>query len=243
MRRLAGKAALVSAAAEGIGRAIALRLAEEGASVIAIDINAKRLAEFSHPKITTVAMDATDKEKLAGVIASMPTIDILVNCVGWVHQGTILQCPPDDWHRSFVLNVDTVYDAIRLSLPKMVQARKGSIINISSVAGQRSAPNRAAYSSTKAAIVGLTKSVASDFAKDGIRCNAICPAMIETPSLQARIRDFRDPAAARALFASRHPVGRLGEPWEVAALAAYLASDESAFMTGSALLLDGGAAA
>jgi 2-keto-3-deoxy-L-fuconate dehydrogenase len=168
---------------------------------------------------------------------------VLANCVGWVHQGTILDCAPEDWRRAFTLNVDSIYFAVRFALPSMLAAGRGSIVNIASVAGQRAAPNRAAYSATKAAVVGLTKSISADFASRGIRCNAICPAMVDTPSLDERIASMPDPAAARAAFVARHPVGRLGRPDEIAALAAYLASDESGFMTGASLLLDGGAAA
>jgi 2-keto-3-deoxy-L-fuconate dehydrogenase len=168
---------------------------------------------------------------------------VLVNCVGWVHHGTVLDCTSADWRRAFALNVDSIFVAVRLALPAMIEAGSGSIVNIASVAGQRAAPNRAAYSATKAAVVGLTKSISADFAARGVRCNAICPAMVDTPSLDERIAAMPDPAAARALFVSRHPVGRLGRPDEVAALAAYLAAEESAFMTGAALMLDGGAAA
>lgn len=241
--RLSGKVALVTAAAQGIGRATALRLADEGASVVAIDVNGEKLNDFSHARIVTRQVDAADVDLMTEVMDSIPGPQILVNCVGWVHHGTILDCSPGDWQRAFRLNVDTLYHAIRLVLPGMRQRGSGSIVNIASLAGLRAAPNRAAYAATKAAVVGMTRSVAVDFAKDGVRCNAICPAMVDTPSLDERINALPDPVAARALFISRHPVGRLGRPEEVAALAAYLASDESAFMTGAALQLDGGAAA
>lgn len=241
-RRLEGRRALVTAAARGIGRATAERLAAEGASVVAFDIDADALAELAGAHISTVCADLALADALGHGIDDR-RFDILVNAVGWVHQGTLLDCSVSDWRRSFELNVDSAFHAIRFVLPAMLERRRGSIINISSVAGQRGASVRAAYSATKAALVGLTKSVSADYAARGIRCNAICPAMVDTPSLRARIAAAPDPAAARATFVSRHPVGRLGEAEEVAALAAYLASDESAFMTGSALMLDGGAAA
>jgi 2-keto-3-deoxy-L-fuconate dehydrogenase len=237
-RRLEGKRAFVTAAAQGIGRAIALRLAAEGAHVTAVDVDAKKLSDLSHDRIETVCADVTDSTALARLLDN---VNVVVNCVGWVHHGTILECPPADWRRTFQLNVDSIYEIIRLALPAMLAARTGSIVNIASLAGQRGAANRAAYSASKAAVVGLTKSISADFASSGIRCNAICPAMIDTPSLEQRIQTTPDPSATRALFVSRHPVGRLGSPEEVAALAAYLASDESAFMTGAVLVLDGGA--
>jgi len=239
-RRLEGKRAFVTAAAQGIGRAIALRFATEGAHVTAVDIDANKLSTLSDEGIETAGVDVTDSEALAQVLRN-GHYDAVVNCVGWVHHGTILQCEPAEWRRTFQLNVDSVYEIARLVLPSMIAARRGSIVNIASLAGQRGAANRAAYSASKAAVVGLTKSISADFAASGIRCNAICPAMVDTPSLEERIEATPDPSATRALFVSRHPVGRLGSPEEVAALAAYLAADESAFMTGATLVLDGGA--
>lgn len=232
----------MTAAAQGIGRAIAMRFAEEGATVFAIDLNGPKLAELKHQRIETLCTDVTQEQNLDSVIEGIRPVDVLANCVGWVPHGTLLECTPEEWQRAFQLNVGTVYTMIRLVLPSMLAARRGSIINIASLAGLRGAPNRAAYSATKAAIIGLTKSVSNDFAGKGIRSNAICPAMIDTPSLAERILAMPDPAAARAMFISRHPVGRLGDADEVAALAAYLAADESAFMTGTAIVLDGGAA-
>ena len=241
--RLKDRYAIVTAAAQGIGRATVQRFVDEGARVLALDIDASRLAELASDAVTTRAVDVTDIAQLEAALRCFARVDILVNCVGWVHQGTILDCSPDDWRRSFQLNVDSIYHAVRFVLPGMRNAGAGSIVNIASLAGLRAAPNRAAYAATKSAVVGITRSVAIDFARDGIRCNAICPAMVDTPSLDQRINTFPDPAAARAQFISRHPVGRLGRPDEVAALAAYLASDESGFMTGATLQMDGGAAA
>jgi 2-keto-3-deoxy-L-fuconate dehydrogenase len=237
---LAGRHAFVSAAAQGIGRATALKLADLGAVVLAADINASALATLEHERIDRAVLDVTDAGALADVLAGMPRIDILVNCVGWVPSGTILDCDEHAWGRAFEINVLPVYRAIRIALPRMLAGGGGSIVNIASVAGLRGAPQRAAYSATKAAVIGLTRSVSADFAGRGIRCNAICPAMIESPSLAARIAAMPDPEMARAAFVSRHPVGRLGRPEEVAAAVAYLASDESAFTTGTMLVLDGG---
>ena len=241
-RRLEGTRAVVTAAGQGIGRAIAVRFAREGARVLAVDVDARSLASFDEPGVDTACVDASDDGTVGPLIADWRP-GILANCVGWVHQGTILECEPEAWRRAFALNVDSIYVAVRRALPVMLAAGRGSIVNVASVAGQRAAPNRAAYSATKAAVVGLTKAISADFAARGVRCNAICPAMVDTPSLRERIASMPDPDAARAAFVARHPVGRLGRADEVAALAAYLASGESGFMTGAALLLDGGAAA
>lgn len=242
LQRLSGKRAVVTAAGQGIGRAIAIRFAAEGARVLAIDVDATALDHLPNERIEIACADASSEAAMAPLLERFRP-GVLANCVGWVHQGTVLECPPDDWRRAFALNIDSIYVAVRVVLPMMIEAGTGSIINVASVAGQRAAANRAAYSATKAAVVGLTKSISADFAARGVRCNAICPAMIATPSLEQRIAGMPDPEAARKLFVSRHPVGRLGDAEEVAALAAYLAADESAFMTGAALILDGGAAA
>ena len=241
-KRLAGKRALVTAAAQGIGRAIALRLAEEEAFVLALDVNGPKLAELQQPNVRLREADAADAAALARAVGD-DAFDVLVNCVGWVHQGTLLDCSFEDWQRAFTLNVHSFFHAVRLVLPAMRRAHGGSIVNIASLAGVRAAPQRAAYAATKAAVVGLTRSIAIDYARDGVRCNAICPAMVDSPSLSERIASMPDPVAARAGFVARHPVGRLGTPDDVAALAAYLASDESSFMTGAVLQLDGGAGA
>lgn len=240
-RRLQGKIAFVTAAAQGIGRAITERFAAEGASVVAVDLNAEKLRAVTLPGGRTQSVDITDTKRLSESMASAGHIDVLVNCVGWVHAGTILDCSPDDWRRSFQLNVDTIYQTARFALPGMIREKKGSIINIASLAGLKSAANRAAYSATKAAVIGMTRSISADFASQGVRCNAICPAMVMTPSLGERIQAMPNPDEAYKTFVSKHPVGRLGTPEEVAALAVYLASDDSGFMTGSALVLDGGA--
>jgi 2-keto-3-deoxy-L-fuconate dehydrogenase len=242
--RLVGKQVFVIAAAQGIGRAIAIRLCEEGAVVTAADINGERLCEIERPGITTMVFDATKIDALAQALGEPERIDVLVNCLGWVHQGTILDCTPEDWAKSFRINFDPFYQATRLVLPRMLAAGGGNIINIASPASSMKAtPNRAAYSASKAAILGLTKSVAIDFVRQGIRCNAICPGTTESPSLEERIHSFPDPVAARAAFIARQPMGRLGKPEEIAALCAYLASDESDFVTGSFLVIDGGATA
>ena len=242
-QRLTGRRAVVTAAGQGIGRAIALRLADEGADVVALDLDADALAALQHPRVVCKLADATSESELRAAIGDPSDVRILVNGVGWVHQGTLLDCTPEAWKRSFALNVDSFYVTTRLILPAMIAAGRGSIINVASLAGLRAAPNRAAYAATKSAVVGLTRSVAVDFASKGVRCNAICPAMVETPSLTERINGMPDPEAAKALFVSRHPVGRLGQPSEIAALAAFLASDECGFMTGATLQVDGGAAA
>jgi 2-keto-3-deoxy-L-fuconate dehydrogenase len=241
-RRLAGRRAVVTAAAQGIGRAIAERLAAEGASVIACDLNADKVGELAGPGVTTLAFDATDPAALAAALGSVLPVDVLVNCVGWVHHGAILDTAPEDWTRSFRINVDPMYHAIRLVLPGMLAARRGSIVNIASAASSvKGFANRVAYGASKAAVIGLTKAVAADHAASGVRVNAICPGTIESPSLQERIAAFADPVAARAAFIARQPMGRLGLPEEVAALAAYLAADESAFTTGAVHMVDGGA--
>ena len=239
-RRLVGKNIFVIAGAQGIGRAIALRLREEGAEVTATDLNAAELKKLEAHGIKTIVSDATDGAALGAALDTMPRMDVLVICVGWVHHGTILECPPEAWARSFKINVDPFYNAIRHALPRMIKEGKGNIINIASPASSMKAvPFRAAYSASKAAVLGLTKSVAIDYVKQGIRCNAICPGTTESPSLQGRINAFDDPVAARAAFIARQPMGRLGKPEEMAAMAAYLASDESDFASGAFMVIDG----
>ncbi|MGF7153734.1 SDR family oxidoreductase [Novosphingobium gossypii] len=239
MGRLAGKTALVTAAGQGIGRASAEAFLREGARVIATDIRAEPLADFADAE--TVVLDVTDAQAVSAVAAAHPEIDVLFNCAGFVHPGTILDCDEDAWAFSNSLNVTAQYRMIRAILPNMIARGGGSIINMSSVASSvKAVPNRFAYSTTKAAVIGLTKSVAVDFVSQGIRCNAICPGTVETPSLIQRLHDTGDFDKAYADFTARQPMGRFGSAAELAALAVYLASDESAFTTGAIHVIDGG---
>jgi len=241
--RLSGKRALVTAAGQGIGRATALAFAAEGAHVIATDINDRTLADLArtNPAIATQRLDVTDQGAVDTAARSIGAVDVLFNCAGFVHHGSILDCPPDAWAFSLELNLTSMYRVIRAFLPAMLAAGGGSIVNMSSVASSvKGAPNRCVYGATKAGVIGLTKSVAADYVARGVRCNAICPGTVETPSLGDRINAFADPVAARADFIKRQPMGRLGTADEVAALAVYLASDESSYTTGAIHLIDGG---
>jgi 2-keto-3-deoxy-L-fuconate dehydrogenase len=241
--RLAGKTALITAAAAGIGYATAVAFAREGAQVVAIDIDSEGLRSLAaqHASISTDRIDVTDSSTIERLCRERPRLDVLVNGVGWVHNGTILDCSDADWSRSVDINLTSMYRVVRACLPGMLAAERGSIVNIASVASSvRGVPNRFAYSVTKAGVIGLTKSVAADFVTKGIRCNAICPGTIDTPSLAQRLRDTGDESSARAAFVARQPMGRLGTADEVAALAVYLASDESAFTTGAIHAIDGG---
>ncbi|MEQ9609459.1 MAG: SDR family oxidoreductase [Kiloniellaceae bacterium] len=239
---LAGRSALVTAAAQGIGRAIALTFAAEGAQVMATDINLDRLEELSGtPGISVRRLDVLDPQAVNSLAAEMPPLDVLCNVAGFVHSGTILDCPEEDWDFSFDLNVKAMYRMIRAFLPAMLEAGGGSIINMASVASSlRGLPNRCVYGASKAAVIGLTKSVAADYIQQGIRCNCICPGTIESPSLDDRINAFADPVAARKAFIARQPIGRLGTPEEIAGMALYLASDISSYTTGTAMIVDGG---
>ncbi|MGF1593503.1 MAG: SDR family oxidoreductase [Kiloniellaceae bacterium] len=239
---LAGKAALVTAAAQGIGRATALAFAAEGAEVVATDINLDRLEELSGtPGISVRRLDVLDAQAVNSLAAGMPALDVLCNVAGFVHHGTILECPEEDWDFSFDLNVKSMYRMIRAFLPAMLDAGGGSIVNMASVASSlRGLPNRCVYGASKAAVIGLTKSVAADYIRQGIRCNCICPGTIESPSLDERIAAFDDPVAARKAFIARQPIGRLGTPEEIAAMAVYLAGDAAAYTTGTAMIVDGG---
>jgi len=242
--RLAGKHALVTAAGAGIGRATALAFAEAGATVLATDIHEESLASLasSHSGIRTQTLDVTDAAAIQSLAASIGRVDVLFNCAGYVHAGTILDTDDASWRRSFAINVDSMFHLCRALLPGMIERGAGSIINMSSVASSiKGVPNRFAYGTTKAAVIGLTRAIAADFVAKGIRCNAICPGTVKTPSLAERVRALGgDEEAAWAGFTSRQPMGRLGTPEEIAALALYLASDESSFTTGTIHVVDGG---
>jgi 2-keto-3-deoxy-L-fuconate dehydrogenase len=240
--RLSGKVALVTAAAQGIGAATARAFASEGARVIATDVNDAKLAELARVAgITTRRLDVTRAEAIDALARELGALDVLFNCAGFVHHGALLECDEKDWDFSFELNLKSMYRTIRAFLPAMLDAGRGSIVNMSSAASTiRGAPNRFVYATTKAGVIGLTKSVAIDYVARGIRCNCICPGTVETPSLEERIAARGDVENARKAFVARQPMGRLGRPEEVAALAVYLASDESAFTTGTAVSIDGG---
>jgi 2-keto-3-deoxy-L-fuconate dehydrogenase len=243
MPRLQGKKALVTAAGQGIGAATARAFASEGAQVYATDINETLLQKLAAelPGIETRKLDVRDTQAVDALAAELGPIDVLFNCAGFVHQGTILDCSEQDWDFSFDLNVKSMYRTCRAFLPAMIAAKKGSIINMSSGASSiKGAPNRFVYGTTKAAVIGLTKALATDVIRQGIRVNAICPGTVESPSLEQRIAALGDAAKARKDFIARQPMGRLGTPEEIAALAVYLASDESSFTTGQIHIIDGG---
>jgi 2-keto-3-deoxy-L-fuconate dehydrogenase len=240
---LTGKTALVTAAGAGIGRASAAALAGLGASVIATDIDAAAVETLAadHAGISAHRLDVLDAGAVSELLESHPKIDILVNCAGWVHDGSILDCDDAAWDRSFDLNAKAMFKLIQAIVPKMLETGSGSIINIASiVSSEKGAPRRFAYGASKAAIIGMTKSIAADFVRDGIRCNAICPGTVESPSLHDRLRATGDFDRALADFRARQPMGRLGQPEEVAELVCYLAGDLSAFTTGQAIAIDGG---
>ena len=240
--RLQGKTALVTAAAQGIGRATAIAFAREGATVIATDLNVDKLGEIaSTPGVSVRKLDVTDGSAITALARDIPTPNVLVNCAGYVHHGTIVECSQKDWDFSFNLNVRSMYLIIQALLPRMLDNAGGSIVNIASVAGSiKGIPNRFVYGASKAAVIGLTKSIAIDYVKRGIRCNAVCPGTIDTPSLGDRINAFADPVQARKDFIARQPMGRLGNAEEIADLCVYLGSDDSVFMTGQTVIIDGG---
>lgn len=241
--RLEGKRAFVTGAGQGIGRAVALAFADEGALVIAASRTGSKMAGLPRlaPTIRPVELDVTDGDAVARAVEECGPLDILFNCAGWVYDGTILDCEPSDWSASFEQNVGSVYNTIRATLPGMIARGSGSIINVASVASSLTGvPRRAAYGASKAAVIGLTKAVARDFIRSGVRCNALCPGTTETPSLEARIAATGKPEETRRAFTERQPIGRLGTVDEIAAAAIYLAGDESAFTTGTVMVVDGG---
>lgn len=243
--RLSGKTAFVTAAAQGIGRATALAFAEAGAAVIATDVNETKLADLSRSSIRTAKLDVLDPNAVASAARDAGSVDILFNCAGFVHQGTLLDATEDEWSFALDLNCRSVFRIMKAFLPPMLQKGGGVILNVASVASSlKGVPNRFIYSATKAAVLGMTKSVAADYVTRGIRCNAICPGTVHTPSLDERIAVNATVTgsveAARAAFVARQPMGRLGTAEEIAALAVYLASDEAQFITGQAVVIDGG---
>ena len=239
--RLAGKTALITAAGQGIGHATAVAFQKEGARLWATDIDESKLAGLATLEgVTCRALDVRDDGAVAAAAEEIGALDVLFNCAGRVPHGTLLDCEPADWEETLSLNVTATYRMIRAFLPAMLAADGGSIINMASVVSSvKAAPDRCAYGASKAAVIGLTKSVALDYATQGIRCNAVCPGAVDTPSLDERFNARPDPAAARNAFIARHPLGRIGSPTEVAALCVYLGSDESAFTTGQAMVIDG----
>ncbi len=240
--RLQGKTALITAAGQGIGYASAIAMAKEGATVWATDVNPALLDKFRGvANVHTAALDVMDKQAIQTVTANIPVIDVLFNCAGFVHAGTVMEATDEDWQFAFDLNVRSQFWMIQAALPKMLSKQKGSIINMASIASSvRGLPNRFVYGASKAAVIGLTKAVAADYVTQGIRCNAVCPGTVDTPSLQDRINAYEDPAEARKNFIARQPMGRLATAEEIAPVVTFLASDESSFSTGNVYSVDGG---
>jgi 2-keto-3-deoxy-L-fuconate dehydrogenase len=240
--RLAGKVAFITAAGQGIGRATALAFAREGAQVWATDVNAKLLADLEGKSgIKTRALDVLDEAAIQKAAADVGAVDVLFNCAGFVHHGTVLDCSNKDWDFAFNLNVRSMFWTSKAFLPGMLKKGKGSIINMSSIASSvKGLPNRFVYGATKAAVIGLTKAIAADYVKQGIRCNAIGPGTVDTPSLGDRINAFADPAQAKKDFIARQPMGRLGTVDDITGILVFLASDESQFATGNMYSIDGG---
>ena len=243
--RLQGKTVLVTAAGQGIGKASALAMAAEGAQVWATDVNEKLLAAYAGvPRIQTRVLDVMDKATIEKLMTELPALHVLFNCAGFVHAGSILQASDEEWDFAFNLNVRSQFWTIQAALPRMLANNGGkgggSIINMASVVSIKGLPNRFVYGASKAAVIGLTKSVAADFVMQGVRCNSICPGTVDTPSLQDRINVFEDPVEARKNFVARQPMGRLAQAHEIAPLVVFLASDESAFVTGQSYAIDGG---
>ena len=239
--RLKGKRALITAAGQGIGRASALAMAREGASVLATDVNAAALESLAAEGVETRLLNVRDPASIAAAVAEAGPVDVLFNCAGFVANGTILDCDEEQWAFSLDLNMTAMYRMCRAFLPGMLERGSGSIINMASVASSViAAPNRFVYGATKAGVIGLTKAIAADFILRGIRCNAICPGTVESPSLEDRLRATGDYEAARKAFVARQPIGRIGKAEEIAALVVYLGSDESSYTTGVAHVIDGG---
>ena len=241
--RLEGRRAFVTGAGQGMGRAIALLFAEEGAAVVAASRTLAKMDDLPRlaPSITPVGLDVTDRDAVQAAIAAAGDLDILVNCAGWVHNGSILDCSEEDWAKSLEQNATSCFRTIRAALPGMIARGRGSIINVGSVASSiTGVANRAAYGASKAAVIGLTKQVARDVIRTGVRVNALCPGTTASPSLESRIAASSDPEATRREFAERQPIGRLGEVSEMAAAALYFAADDAAFTTGQILVVDGG---
>lgn len=240
--RLQGKTAFVTAAAQGIGRATALAFAREGASVTATDLNEAKVKEIGGGNITAKKLDVMDLAAIEAAAKEAGAVDILFNCAGFVHHGTILECSEKDWEFSMNLNARSMYRMIKAFLPAMVARGKGaSIVNVASVSGSvKGIPNRFVYGASKAAVIGMTRSVAIDFVKHKIRCNSICPGTVDTPSLGERIAAQGNAEEARKAFIARQPLGRLGTAEEIAELAVYLASDDASFVTGTEMMIDGG---
>jgi 2-keto-3-deoxy-L-fuconate dehydrogenase len=240
--RLAGKTAFITVAGQGMGKAAALAFAREGAKIWATDINAQALKALDGKEgIRTAPLDVTDEAAIARVAREVGDIDVLFNCAGIVHNGSILDATVKDWDLAFNVNVKSMFLVTRAFLPGMLKRQKGSIINMASVASSiRGLPNRCVYGASKAAVIGLTKSIAADYVRQGIRCNAISPGTVDTPSLQGRINAQADPAQARKDFVARQPMGRLGTVDDITGILVFLASDESLFATGNAYSIDGG---
>ena len=240
--RLKGKTALITAAGQGMGRAAALAYAAEGAQIWATDINTELLKAYEGvANITALPLNVLDRAAIEKTVSGLPALDVLFNCAGFVHSGTIAQASDAEWDFAFNLNVRSQFWMIQAALPKMLAGRGGSIINMASVCSSiKGLPNRFIYGTTKAAVIGLTKSVAADYVGQNVRCNAVCPGTVDTPSLQDRINAFDDPVEARKAFVARQPVGRIAQAHEIAPLLVFLASDESSFVTGQAYAIDGG---
>ncbi len=246
-KRLVGKTVMVSGAAQGMGRQASIELAQQGATVFASDLQPLILENLGSEiidlpgKIHPAVLDVTNREAVEEYVRTLSSVDVLFNCAGYVHQGTILDCELKDWQDSFRINVDSMFYTISAILPKMMARKRGSIINMASISGSiKGIPNRFAYGASKAAVIGITKSIAADYVGVGIRCNAIAPGTIETPSLHQRMTALGNFDEAREMFTSRQPMGRLGQPEDVMPILIYLASDESTFTTGQVFNIDGG---